>query len=154
MAAVLEGEWRRIRAWPRYMVSRDGRVSVGGSYLMAVMTDHRGDYVLLRRTREDEPYRRYIADLVRIEFERDDSSEPAEEWRIIPGFPDYQMSKTDVVKCISTGNVVRQYVAKRDVNPGVTLKKDGVRVRMGLARLSRLVWGSPQEQETEDGKQG
>jgi hypothetical protein len=106
-------EWRKIPDFPDYSVSSDGQVRrdvAGGTYRAGRLLN--GSTVTLCRGGEKKKY--YVPTLQRLVFSPELSADiPGEEWRSIPGWPEY---------AVSSYGRVRRMVSTRGSRAGKLVK--------------------------------
>lgn len=141
-------EWRRIPGFPVYEITEDGDVRNrrSGRIIQEIENKTTGAYFYSVRDKEGKARNRSYQSLVKLAF--GEAERPEEDWKIVPDFPAYQVTRDGEVRNARTKKTVTtEALAKYRWAKTVRLRQDGINYRTQVQKLIDQAWPMWSEEE-------
>jgi hypothetical protein len=141
-------EWRRIPGFPVYEITEDGDVRNirSGRIVKEIENKITGAYFYSIRDKDGKARNRSYQSLVKLAFCEPDR--PEEDWKIIPNYSSYQVTRDGEVRNARTKKkVMTEALAKYRWEKTVRLRQDGINFRTQVRKLIDQAWPMWSEEE-------
>lgn len=140
-------EWRRIPGFPVYEITEDGDVRNirTGRIIQELENKTTGVYFYSVRDKDGKQRSRGYQSLVKLAF--GEAERPEEDWKIIPDFPGYQVTRDGEIRNAKTKQTVATELIAKYGETTLRLRQDGVYRRLRVRLLIEQAWPMWSEEE-------